>query len=136
MKHISSIIIFVLGLLYLYQKGAIFQEFELVSAKKAYDMIKIENSDVIILDARTAKEYKNDGRIKNALSLPMLSRRDIPPILMLSKEKQIIVYSRNTRHGALCAKILTDVGFKKVYNIQDGIYGWRNSGYEVEFSDK
>lgn len=74
-----------------------------------------KNAEAIILDVRTAEEYK-ESHIEGALLIPdnELSRRaekELP-----DKDALILVYCRSGRRSAASAMELVEMGYTKVYD--------------------
>ena len=53
----------------------------------------------------------------------------------LDKNMPIILYCRSGRRSYLSAIILSENGFKEVYNLEGGILSWIEIGNEVVFTD-
>jgi rhodanese-related sulfurtransferase len=102
-----------------------------VNVQQGQEMI--DRGEVFILDVRTPEEYAS-GHIKNST---LLAVQDIPAneldikLKELPKDKKILVYCRSGRRSAAASTILVNNGFSQVYNMQDGINGWTNAGYET-----
>ena len=74
------------------------------------------DADVLFLDVRTRQEFVNEGRIKNALLIPVnvLERRLTE--LEQHREKQIIVYKENFK--------LNEDGFIKKWPTKNYLQAW------------
>ena len=81
------------------------------------------NADILFLDVRTRQEFVNEGRIKNALLIPVsvLERRLAE--LDQHKEKKIIVYCRSGRRSQIATDILINNNFN-VFNMDGGFLAW------------
>ena len=123
-----GLILFVLY--FLYTKGYIFVNFEKVSPREAYEMIK-KDKDIIVLDVRTPEEYKNDGHIKGAILIPLNQLSSKVNELRKYKDKKILVYCRTGHRSVSASRFLSNLGFK-VYNIDGGILSWEAEGLPVE----
>ncbi|NJD52601.1 MAG: rhodanese-like domain-containing protein [Candidatus Methanoperedens sp.] len=103
-----------------------------VSVQQAKGMI--DRQEVFILDVRTEGEYAA-GHIKGST---LLAVQDIPEqelaekLKELPKDRKILVYCRSGSRSAKASGVLAENGFTQVYNMQGGITGWLNAGYEVE----
>ncbi|MBO7570830.1 MAG: rhodanese-like domain-containing protein [Bacteroidales bacterium] len=87
----------------------------------------IANSTTIILDVRTADEYRS-GHIPNAINIDM-SRPDFEK--RLSKHKTLAVYCKNGVRSKMTAIILANRGFRVVY-LDGGITEWEKAGKTTE----
>ncbi len=77
----------------------------------------------LILDVRNQDEF-DDEHIKNALLIPIWALGQRLDELHDWKEKDILVYCATGRRSSRAAKLLLKNGFKRVYNMKSGIYGW------------
>ncbi len=122
--------VFLFVIYFLYMKGYIFANFEKVSPRKAYEMIK-NDKDIIVLDVRTEEEYKNDGHIKGSILIPLNELRNRINELKKYKDKKIIVYCRSGNRSVVASRLLSNLGFK-VYNMNGGIIAWKEEGLPIE----
>ena len=81
----------------------------------------IEQPNVQLVDARTAKEY-NEGHIGNAINIDVLAEDFIPKATqLLKKEKPIAVYCRSGKRSTIAAEKLAAAGFSgPIYNLTGG----------------
>ena len=82
------------------------------------------NEDILFLDVRNRQEFVNEGRIKNALLIPVnvLERRLTE--LEQHREKKIIVYCRSGRRSKIATDILIDNNFI-AFNMDGGFLAWK-----------
>jgi rhodanese-related sulfurtransferase len=118
-----------------------------VSASVAREIL--EKKDAFLLDVRTPAEY-NYSHIEGAKLIPLknvpahdpvnLSDNKLLPKRMneLPKNKQakIVVYCYSGKRGATASQMIAKAGYKRVYNIQDGLEAWVNSGYPVVINSR
>ena len=88
-------------------------------------------SDKIILDVRTADEYKK-GHLANATLIDYYGSNFKDQINQLDKSKPVFVYCASGGRSASAAKILGQLGFKEVYDLQGGFNAWSNAKKPVE----
>lgn len=96
----------------------------------------IKNNNIQIADVRTPKEYAQ-GHLHNAILIDV--KKDNFNELVLSKLRKdlpIAVYCRSGKRSALAAKILSDLGFKKIYNMQGGFTKWVQESRSQTTEDK
>ena len=81
----------------------------------------IEQPNVQLVDARTAKEY-DEGHIGNAINIDVLAEDFIPKATqLLKKEKPIAVYCRSGKRSTIAAEKLAAAGFSgPIYNLTGG----------------
>lgn len=102
------------------------QTLDLSAAKK---LLSVTN-DYQLVDVRTASEYES-GHLKGAINLDVNENNFENNISKLNKDKPVVVYCFSGSRSASAANILSENGFKNVYNIP-GIMSWRNDGTELE----
>jgi len=47
-------------------------------------------------------------------------------------DQNILIYCRSGNRSIVASEILIDRGFKKTFNLQEGILEWREKGYPIE----
>ena len=95
---------------------------KIVSPEEVQELMKHEN--VQILDVRTPKEY-DEGFIEGAKNISFYSSTFSTDIEVLDKHKPIIVYCKMGGRSAKSAKIMKDIGFTEVYDLEGGITKWK-----------
>ncbi len=99
---------------------------------KSADALKlIENVNPFILDVRTPGEY-GAGHLVNSHLLPVQVLQSEISKLEKYKDEPVLVYCASGNRSTVAAKILTDAGFSKVYNLRYGYSDWQAGGYPVE----
>ena len=79
-----------------------------------------EDSNAIILDVRTIKEFKI-GHMKNAQSFDYLSTTLAEDIDHLDMSKSYYIYCKTGRRSLRICILLRNSGFKSLYNLDTGI---------------
>ncbi len=103
-----------------------------ITADEAHQMMMDEK--VVILDVRTADEYK-DGHIKDAILIANESITDTPPALLPMKDAKILVYCRSGNRSKQASQKLFDMGYTNVYEfggINDWTYETEQGAFELE----
>lgn len=81
-----------------------------------------------ILDVRTPQEIA-EGKIDGAVEKDLFDE-DFEEVLdTLDRDKPVYVYCAAGGRSSDAADILIDKGFKKVYNLQGGIFEWEDQGH-------
>ena len=93
-----------------------------ISVQEAHESLGDE--DVLFLDVRTRQEFVNDGRIKNAMLVPVNSLEKKLIDLEIHKQKKIIVYCRSGRRSQLATDILINNNFN-AFNMKGGFLAWK-----------
>jgi rhodanese-related sulfurtransferase len=98
-----------------------------VTVQEARRLIE-DKPDLALLDVRTESEYE-EGHIEGAVNIPVqeLSVR----FDELSPEDELLIYCRTGNRSAQAVDILLDLGFTKIYHMDEGIKGWTEAGYPV-----
>ena len=112
-----------------------------VTAREAYEMWQAVPDKVMILDVRTPEEYLFVGHPAMAWKIPVIAQsyvwdaeKDKFPMKLLpdfvarvsqvaKPDDTILVTCRSGGRSAIACNLLAQAGFKKVYNIIDGMEG-------------
>jgi len=87
--------------------------------------------NAILLDVRTPKEIAK-GHMANAVFIDFYVDNFKAELEKLDKTKPILVYCRSGGRSGKTMKILADMGFKEVYNLETGIVGWKAAALPIE----
>lgn len=89
----------------------------------AQEFISVSNSfkDAVIIDVRTAKEYKNE-HLLNSINLDFFAEDFLEKIEKLEKEKSYLVYCRSGRRSIRACTWMRNGGFdnQKIFNLDKG----------------
>ncbi len=129
---ITGFLILLAVLFFLYQKGYILANFENLSPKEAYSLLKQKKEEFVILDVRTPQEVMEDGKIPGSILIPVDTLGNNIEKLEKFKNKKILVYCRSGNRSVAASRILSSLGFK-VYNLRGGINAWKEEGLPLEY---
>ncbi len=90
-----------------------------------------QDADAVLLDVRTAGENA-EARIPNSKLIDIMSPTFQQDIEKLDKSKSYYVYCRSGNRSYHAGKMMSKLGFEKVYNLAGGIIDWQGeveSGY-------
>ena len=105
-------------------------EIELISPQQVYEAVYNEDS-VQLVDVRTSEEYI-ESHLKGAQNI-CVTRSDFKEkIKTLDKEKPVYLYCKIGGRSARAARILKEMGFKKVYDMDGGITSWKEKNLMLE----
>ena len=90
------------------------------------EMMKDPNA--VLLDTRTKPE-NDEVRIPNSTLIDLMRPDFQNEIEKLDKSKSYYVYCRSGNRSYHACRLMKNLGFEKVYNLEPGIIGWRG---EVE----
>lgn len=85
--------------------------------------ILAEDPDAVFLDVRTPEEFK-DGHIEGAVLINLFDEDFKEQVNALDKEKPVYIYCRSGNRSQKAGNILIQMGFKQVYDIEEGYLGW------------
>ena len=93
-----------------------------ITVQEAHE--SLGSGDILFLDVRTRQEFVNEGRIKNAMLIPVnvLERRLTE--LEQHRDKKIIVYCKSGRRSQIAMEILNENNFN-AYNMDGGFLAWK-----------
>lgn len=104
-------------------------EFTEIGVDEAVELIR--KSNPLILDVRTPNEYYS-GHIKNAKLIPLHQLENRLSEIDNHKDNPVLVYCRSGNRSTVASEILIRYGFKKLYNLRQGIIGWQRAGEELK----
>jgi rhodanese-related sulfurtransferase len=87
--------------------------------------------EVQLVDVRTPEEYR-EGHIKNSLNINVQGTSFEAEVAKLDKKRPVMVYCRSGGRSASAQRMLIDMGFAEVINLDGGIRGWQSAGKPVE----
>lgn len=90
-----------------------------ISIEKLKEM---ENKGYTVIDVRSPQEYK-EGHIEGAISIPEYELENRARNELIDLEKPIIVYCSTGHRSKRAQKLLEQMGYREVYNLENG---WKN----------
>ncbi len=100
-----------------------------ISATDFYLMLN-QRDDCMVLDASPLKIY-NISRIEGAKSVAR-SEMIAKVLKDVDRESPVIVYCKFGDRSNLAAKKIVEMGFKLVYELEDGLHTWKKKGYPLD----
>ncbi|WP_069470143.1 rhodanese-like domain-containing protein [Candidatus Marithrix sp. Canyon 246] len=103
------------------------------------DLKKLMANGAVLVDVRTAQEWKHTGVIAGSKTLSFFLANGkinpdfVPQLQQLVKvDDHLIVMCRSGGRSGVASDFITSkLGYKNVYNVQNGIMGWIKQGYPV-----
>lgn len=90
----------------------------------------IADSDVVVLDVRTATEFK-EGHIQGAILIDQKQDDFVDKVkAVIPMDKKVAIYCRSGRRSANAAGKLVDIGYKCV-NLKGGIIAWKEDDFPI-----
>ncbi len=85
---------------------------------------EVIQKNVQLVDVRTANEFQQ-GHIENAILADIYQKNAFQEKLKsFDKEQAIFIYCRSGNRSKSAAKLLCQMGFKKVYDLKGGYLTW------------
>jgi len=99
---------------------------EEITPQEAFTLIQEnrDNPDFVIIDVRTPQAFA-DEHIENAINLDYHSENFQDELNQLDKDKTYLIYSATGVSSGNTLDIMAELVFREVYNILDGINGWK-----------
>ena len=100
---------------------------------KASEWKKNKDADLdsVGLDVRTIEEF-DEGHISSSLNVDFYNAAKFINFLNdLDKNKSYYVYCRSGQRSYSACEIMSELGFKNLYNLESGYLGWVECGYET-----
>jgi len=114
--------VLVLALLWIMLRGAFAQDVQKMGSKDAGQVLE-KNVTIIILDVRTAEEFKA-GHVKGAKNIDINAPDFKEKIEKLDKKASYLVYCRTNHRSSAAVEYMTKQGFTNIYQMMDGFLGW------------
>jgi len=90
-----------------------------------------EAKDPVLIDVRTPGEYAQ-GHLANAISMDIYSNDFKSRASKLDKSKPVFVYCKAGSRSDSAADVLSDLGFKEIYDLNGGIISWQKANMPIE----
>lgn len=84
-----------------------------------------------LVDVRTPGEY-GEGHLAGALNIDFKSGDFREQVDNLDKGRAVYIYCRSGGRSAASAKVLSELGFRKIFDLGGGYLGWEASGLPTE----
>lgn len=91
---------------------------------EALQLLIDETENLQLIDVRTVKEV-NDGYIANASNIDYYSSDFKSQMDQLDKNAPVAVYCKAGGRSGKAAKMLRDLGFKQIYDLEGGFAAWK-----------
>lgn len=99
-----------------------------VSPEEFYFLLSTKEGNLI--DVRTNEEYES-SHLENALNIDYYRGDFQIRMDSLNKGLPLYLYCNSGNRSIISAQISETLGFKKIYNLQNGIIGWREANLEL-----
>jgi len=100
-----------------------------ISAHEAKELIE-KKTEITIIDVRTPIEFKM-GTIENSINLDAYSPSIMNKLNELNKNNKYLIYCRTGARSSMIINAMKQMGFIKIYHIQNGILEWERNGFKT-----
>lgn len=91
----------------------------------------VNTSEIQLIDVRTPEEY-SEGHLKGAKNININSEDFAKQIEALDTEEPVYLYCRSGGRSGRAAKLLVDMGFTQIYDLDGGITAWTEKELPTE----
>ena len=88
---------------------------------------KTAEANVVVLDVRTPAEFA-EGHLANAINIDFQSGNFESEISTLDKNATYAVYCRSGNRSGQAVKVMADLGFTDLYDMDGGVIDWEAAG--------
>ena len=106
------------------------QEIKVISPQEVKDAVYNQNPHQLV-DVRTLEEFK-EGHLDKAQNICVTDDDFEKNIVKLDKDKPVYLYCRSGVRSAKAAKIMKDLGFKEIYDMEGGYLNWESQRFEAK----
>lgn len=86
--------------------------------------------ELILVDCREQEEW-DEGHIEGAKFIPLSQFPELYENELKDKNANLILQCRSGRRSLNACQFLLGEDFENLTNLEDGILGWQNNGYEI-----
>lgn len=106
------------------------QTIEVITPQEVRDAVHDSQTHQLV-DVRTLEEF-NEGHLKSAQNICVTDSDFAENISKLDKNQPIYLYCRSGKRSAAAAKIMKDLGFKEIYDMDGGFINWESQNLEIQ----
>ena len=116
--------LFSLTVLMLFSLGVFAEQTPKISQAELVNLLaQANNTDFIVLDVRTAKEFSK-GHIEGALNISHNTITDNLFLIEGYKDKMVVVHCRSGKRAVRAEKALKESGFSHLRHLEGDMLGW------------
>ena len=83
----------------------------------------LEEKDRWLIDVRSRPEFE-ESHLEGAMNIDVLSSSAMDDLMALKQDKPIFVYCQVGVRSRSACKMLTAIGFERIYHLRKGIQDW------------
>jgi rhodanese-related sulfurtransferase len=104
---------------------------DLVSPGEAHVLLAEPPADLVVLDVRTPEEFA-ESHLPGAININVEGAGFEDAVGELDEDAPVFVYCRTGSRSANAIKIMQDLGFTELYDLDGGIVDWIHAGLPTE----
>jgi len=91
-----------------------------------------KNSDALIVDVRTAAEFK-EGYIEGAININFYDSDFGEKLKRLDNQRPVLVYCAGGVRSSKASETLEKLGFENIHDLKGGFSAWTKKGLPVKY---
>lgn len=92
--------------------------------------VKASEPGIVLLDVRTPAEFAQ-GHLQGAINIDFQSGYFAEEIAKLDKDATYAVYCRSGNRSGQAVKVMSDLGFTSLYDMDGGVIDWVAAGKQL-----
>jgi rhodanese-related sulfurtransferase len=88
------------------------------------------NNGIQLIDVRKPEEFSS-GHIENAVNMNFYDADFKSQLNSLDKTKEVYLYCRSGGRSGKTAKMMKEMGFEKIYDLEGGMINWEKNSMKV-----
>ncbi|NOX44171.1 MAG: rhodanese-like domain-containing protein, partial [Caldiserica bacterium] len=96
-------------------------------------LLELHRADaaLVLIDVRTPREFA-EGHILGAVPLDLYSPDFRARLASLPRDRAYLLYCRSGHRSAVAARVMRELGFTLIFEIEGGILAWEEAGLPLE----
>jgi rhodanese-related sulfurtransferase len=91
---------------------------------------KEKSVNYTVVDVRTPQEFQS-GHIEGAININYFDKNFLEQITKFNTDEPIFIYCKSGNRSGSASKKISNLGFKEVYDLQNGIIFWNKNNYKI-----
>ncbi len=104
---------------------------ELIDPQQASEVLNGADSGIVLLDIRTPEEF-GQARIAGAINIDYYAADFRQRLSELDRDATYVVYCRTGNRSETGVRIMQELGFDWIYEMDGGIVRWYEAGFPIE----
>ena len=104
---------------------------DLLAANEVDELLAAPPSGLVVLDVRTPEEVAA-GHLPGQRNIDFYDADFVSQLDELDKDVPYLVYCRSGNRSEVAVQQMRDLGFTTIYELEGGVLGWQQAGFELE----